>query len=307
MENNQQVTANIVVTGGLGHIGSKLIQELPEHYNVTVVDNLSTNRYCSLFNVNRSIKFIECPFVETPLDIVQNADTIVHLAAITDALNSFNNHDIDKINIQQTKEFIDICEAESKGKLIFPSSTSVYGVASDMVLEDDETFLNPQSPYAESKTEIENYIKSKNLRYIILRLGTIFGRAPGMRFHTAINKFCYQAALGVSLTIWKQNYDQYRPYLGINDCIKAMNFFIEQDICNETYNVITDNYPLRQIVNYIRSIRSITLNMVDTPLLNQHSYKVDIQKVMSLGFKPTDDLFKEIQATMEMFKCLQNY
>lgn len=295
------------MTGGLGHIGSKLIRELPEHYNVVVVDNLSTNRYCSLFNINRSIKFIECPFVEIPLDIVQNADTIVHLAAITDALNSFNNHDIDKINIQQTKEFIDICEAESKGKLIFPSSTSVYGVASDMVLEDDESFLNPQSPYAESKIEIENYIKSKNLRYIILRLGTIFGRAPGMRFHTAINKFCYQAAISVPLTIWKQNYDQYRPYLGINDCIKAMKFFIERDICDETYNVITDNYPLKQIVNYIKNIRSITLNMVDTPLLNQHSYKVDIQKVMSLGFKPTDNLFTEIQATMEMFKWLQNY
>ena len=298
---------NIVVTGGLGHIGSRLIKELPEHYNVIVVDNLFTNRYCSLFDINRNIKFIECPFVETPLDIVQNADTIVHLAAITDALNSFDNHDIDKINIQQTKEFIDICDAESKAKLIFPSSTSVYGVASDMVVEDDESFLNPQSPYAESKIEIENYIKSKNLHYVVLRLGTIFGRSPGMRFHTAINKFCYQAALGVPLTIWKQNYDQYRPYLGIHDCIKAMNFFIERDICNETYNVITDNYPLRQIVDHIKNIRSITLNMVDTPLLNQYSYKVDIQKIMSLGFTPTDDLFKEIQATMGMFKWLQNY
>lgn len=298
---------NIVVTGGLGHIGSRLIKELPEHYNVIVVDNLFTNRYCSLFDINRNIKFIECPFVETPLDIVQNADAIVHLAAITDALNSFDNHDIDEINIRQTKEFIDICDAESKAKLIFPSSTSVYGVASDMVVEDDESFLNPQSPYAESKIEIENYIKSKNLHYIVLRLGTIFGRAPGMRFHTAINKFCYQAALGVPLTIWKQNYDQYRPYLGIHDCIKAMNFFIERDICNETYNVITDNYPLRQIVDHIKNIRSITLNMVDTPLLNQYSYKVDIQKIMSLGFTPTDDLFKEIQATMGMFKWLQNY
>ena len=49
---------NIVVTGGLGHIGSRLIKELPEHYNVIVVDNLFTNRYCSLFDINRNIKFI---------------------------------------------------------------------------------------------------------------------------------------------------------------------------------------------------------------------------------------------------------
>tara|TARA_Y100000296_G_scaffold48_1_gene69 strand:+ start:2267 stop:3172 length:906 start_codon:yes stop_codon:yes gene_type:complete len=299
--------SNILVTGGLGHIGSQLIRELPDCYNVTVIDNLFTHRYCSLFDIKRNIEFIECPFVETPLRVIQEADIIVHLAAITDALNSFNNHNIDKINIQQTKEFIDICEVESKGKLIFPSSTSVYGVASDIVIEDDDKFLNPQSPYAESKIEIENYIRSKNISYVILRFGTIFGRAPGMRFHTAINKFCYQAALNVPLTIWKQNYNQYRPYLGIHDCIKAINFFFDQNIYDETYNVITNNYKLKKIVDHIQTIKPVTLNMVNTPLLNQHSYKVDITKIVSLGFQPTDNLFKEIQHIMEMFEWLQNY
>ena len=128
-----------------------------------------------------------------------------------------------------------------------------------------------------------------------------------MRFHTAINKFCYQAALNVPLTIWKQNYNQYRPYLGIHDCIKAINFFFDQNIYDETYNVITNNYKLKKIVDHIQTIKPVTLNMVNTPLLNQHSYKVDITKIVSLGFQPTDNLFEEIQHIMEMFEWLKNY
>ena len=52
---------NILITGGLGHIGSYLIRNFPKKYNITVVDNLMTQRYCSLFNLDRKIKFIGTP------------------------------------------------------------------------------------------------------------------------------------------------------------------------------------------------------------------------------------------------------
>lgn len=297
---------NILLTGGLGHIGSHLVRHLPETYDLTVVDNLYTQRYCSLFNINNTIKFIECSFIDTPLEAIKQSDVIIHLAAITNAASSFNNDDIGKVNIQQTKKFIDICKQESNAKFVFPSSTSVYGISSDIVLEDDDSFLNPQSPYAESKIEIENYIKSSDMEYIILRLGTIFGHSAGIRFHTAINKFCYQAAIGVPLTVWKQNYNQYRPYLGVNDCVKAIEILLEHGASQTTYNTITNNFKLSDIVNYINSIMSVDLQMIDTPLLNQHSYKVNMDKLMSLGFVPNDDIHESISSTIGMFSGINN-
>ena len=64
----------------------------------------------------------------------------------------------------------------------------------------------------------------KNLKGIILRLGTIFGVSKGMRFHTAVNKFCYQAAFKKPLTIWKTAYDQKRPYLDLQDACAVVEF-----------------------------------------------------------------------------------
>jgi nucleoside-diphosphate-sugar epimerase len=128
-----------------------------------------------------------------------------------------------------------------------------------------------------------------------------------MRFHTAINKFCYQAALGLPLTVWSQNFDQFRPYLGINDCIGGIDFILRNGISNQTYNLITENYKLSDIIDIIKTITDVELNMVDTPLLNQFSYKVDYSKILSLGFNPKDNLESRIKSTVWMLKCVKSY
>ena len=140
---------------------------------------------------------------------------------------------------------------------------------------------------------------------MVVRLGTIFGCSPGMRFHTAVNKFCYQASLGIPLTVWKENYDQYRPYLGIRDCVEAIQFIMMNSKSRQTYNVISDNYKLRQVIDYIRDIRPVEINEVSTPLLNQYSYKVSPKKLQKLGFYAKDDLSRGIFSTMGALKCLE--
>ncbi|MDA1136864.1 MAG: SDR family oxidoreductase [Proteobacteria bacterium] len=176
-----------------------------------------------------------------------------------------------------------------------------------MVHEDDDSFLNPQSPYAETKIKIEKRLSTYKNGYMILRLGTIFGVSSGMRFHTAINKFCFEAATGSPLTVWRENYDQRRPYLGLNDAVNAIRFLVQNEAWNETYNILTGNYRLSDIISWIKDAADITINMVDTPLLNQFSYEVSDEKIKSIGFKPTDDLFNEINKTLHKLRNLSKH
>jgi UDP-glucose 4-epimerase len=297
---------NILITGGCGHIGSHLIR-YKNNFNITVVDNMLTQRYCSLFNLSRNIKFKEIDIKDIQLKDLNDIDVVVHLAAITNATESFDNKDqMEEVNYSQTKDFIDLCE-EAGCKFIFPSSTSVYGVAADMVYEDDDKFLNPQSPYATSKINIENYIKKTMSSYVILRFGTIFGQSIGMRFHTAINKFCYEISLGKPLTIWKENYEQVRPYLGLNDAVRSIIHFLNNLQCfNQTYNVISGNYKLSDVVKSIEMVAGeIDLNMVDTPLLNQFSYDVGDEKVRKTGFESKDKLEVSVRETLKLLDNLK--
>lgn len=293
----------ILITGGLGHIGSSLIRNLKDH-DIIIVDNLSTQRYCSLFNIGRKFVFIEKDFDDLLTNDFIDVDVVIHLAAITDAASSFDSKT--KINVEEnnklkTKLLINKIGYTNVKLLIFPSSTSVYGTSTSVVYEGDDSFINPQSPYAESKIYMERFIEESGISYSNLRLGTIFGPSPGMRFHTAINKFCYQAALNDPLTIWKQNYDQYRPYLGLNDAINAIKLVLKNpQTWNKTYNVLSDNYSLNEIVNIIQNIKPTKINFVNTPLLNQYSYKVNFDKIKKIGFTPQDNLEKEIKITIKM-------
>ena len=308
---------NILITGGCGHIGSYLIRQFPLYYRVvprlpyrvTVVDNLLTQRYCSLFDLDRRIKFIEKDIDELTTEDIIGTDIVIHLAAITNAEGSFKNkEETENVNVVKTKKFIELCRKVKIPYFIFPSSTSVYGVSTDVVYEDDDSVVNPQSPYAETKIKIENLLKNQDgMNYLILRFGTIFGQSIGMRFHTAINKFCYEISLGKPLTIWKENYEQVRPYLGLDDAIRSIIHFSEKpEHFNQTYNVISGNFKLSEVVKSIEGVvGEIELNMVDTPLLNQFSYDVSDDKARKTGFKPKDKLEESIEKTLKTLENLK--
>jgi len=310
----------ILVTGGLGHIGSQLIRKLPEYVSeIIVVDNLLTQRYCSLFDLDRKIKFLEKDISDLSEFDLKDIHAVIHLAAVTNASESFSEKEqikIKDVNIDKTKQFITLCKKIEVPYFFFPSTTSVYGAPVDIVYEDDNSVVNPQSPYAESKIEIENFIKKtlgKHTRYIILRFGTIFGASTGMRFHTAINKFCYEASIKKPLTIWKQNYNQTRPYLGLNDAVRSIIHFLSSEEnklqayhFNTTYNVVSENHKLKDVVQIIDDVAGdIIVNMVDTPLVNQYSYIVSDDKIRKTFFKPEDSLKSAIKNTFDLFKGLK--
>ncbi len=305
----------IVVTGALGHIGSHLVRDLPTHLSGTqiiMIDNMMTQRFPSLFNLpdTARYRFIEADITRTDLcPIFHDVHVVVHLAAITDAARSFDKpREIETNNFEGTRKVAEAC-ANTGARLIVLSSTSVYGTQRQLVSEDcspDE--LKPQSPYAETKLKEENLISrlvaEKGLRAISLRFGTIFGVSPGMRFHTAVNKFCWQAVMGQPISVWRTAYDQKRPYLDLIDGGRAIAFMIEKGIFDgRIYNILTLNSTVRQIVETIRSlVPSLTINFVDSPIMNQFSFEVSPQRIIDLGFSFRGDLHRGVGETIALLK-----
>ena len=286
---------NICITGALGHIGSKLIRNLsiPNLGKVHLVDNLSTQRYSSLFDLPDGTHFIFHLIdinSENMKAIIQDSDVLIHLAAVTDAEKSFESvTEVEEVNKRGFEYLAGLC-SDTGCALLFPSSTSVYGSQNERVDENcSEEELKPQSPYADSKIYSEKLMtelaRKRGLTYVIFRIGTIFGYSVGMRFHTAVNKFIWQASIGQPLTIWSTALNQKRPYCDINDCIRAINFFVSHKYFNnQIYNIVTDNFTVQNIVDTIRNhVPDIQITFVDSPIMNQLSYEVSNNKSKKLG------------------------
>jgi len=305
----------ILVTGALGHIGSFLIRELPSQLDdieeIRMLDNFSTQRYVSLFNLKNTpiYSFYESDVATENIEgYLDGINCVINLAAKTDAASSFNNSDeLMQNNISCLKNISKFC-SKLEIPIIHISSTSVYGDQSSMVDENCKIDkLRPQSPYAESKIiEEEFLLQSKDLRFIIFRFGTIFGVSPGIRFHTAVNKFCYQASLGLPITVWKTALNQKRPYLDIIDAVRSIAFIIKnQKFENTVFNVVTCNHTVQEIIDEIKnSISDIKINLVEHKIMNQLSYEVSAQKIEDSGFEFIGSLKNQIFETLSLFKNL---
>ncbi len=307
----------IVVAGALGHIGSKLSRDLAERFpgcSIMMIDDLRTQRYCSLFNLPASAKytFIESDVMDLELaPILEGADIVIQLAAITNAAGSFGiREEVERNNFNTTRRLAEAC-AVSGSSLIHLSSTSVYGTQGSYVDEScSDKDLRPQSPYAETKLREEKLLqqchKEQGLRFVTLRFGTICGVSPGMRYHTAVNRFCWQAVLGQPLTVWRTAFHQRRPYLTLDDAMRAICLFMGNDhFDGRIYNVLTDNWTVEQIVKSIeRHMGTVNIEMVDNKIMNQLSYEVGQSRIESLGFRTGGNIDDCICETISLLhKC----
>jgi len=307
---------NILITGVLGHIGSSLLENISKVKNlkkVYLIDSVRSNNLNVLFNLKKSkvkLNFIEGDLLDDSVlkKIKDNINVVIHLASITNAEASFKFKNlIYKNNLGIFKKICNFC-LKKKAKLIHLSSTSIYGSQSSLV-DENCNFLKPQSPYADVKLLEEKYLQKKEnskLKYISLRLGTITGVSKGMRFHTAVNKFCYKTLLKEEVPIWNNAIDQYRPYLSLSDAIKTFIYIINNNFFNrQIYNVLTNNYTVREILKIIKNNNFfIRIKKTKSPILNQNSYKVSDIKIKKLKINFNKDINTDIKETLALLKRL---
>ena len=304
----------ILITGGLGHIGSYLLENIDKIKfikKIYIIDNLSTNRYCSLFNLpktNKKIYFYQNDLsLKNALKNFKKVDVVLNLASLTDAEGSLKiNNKIYRNNLGIFDNILRYCKKNSS-KLIHISSTSVYGEQRGLVDENCKK-LKPKSPYAEIKVKEENILKENKIRFVSYRFGTISGVSKGMRFHTAINKFCLYSVLGKPLPIWKSMMNKPRPYLSLRDAFKVIKFTIENNFFNnETFNILSENLTLKKIIGYFKKYKkTIKIKYEKSKLVNQYSYRVSNEKFTRKALLLKSNIYHDIKFTLKMFRNISN-
>ena len=204
------------------------------------------------------------------------------------------------------KNCLNFCK-KKKAKLIHISSTSIYGKQAEIVDENcEEKYLKPQSPYADIKLIEEKMLKKENksLKYNTFRFGTISGVSKGIRFHTAVNKFCFNVSVNESINVYKTALNQYRPYLSLRDAFKVFKFSIENDFFkNDIYNALSGNFTVNQIIKKIKKYKkNIKIKFVSSKIMNQLSYHVSQKKLNNEGLLLNSDIEKDIKETIKLLK-----
>ena len=302
---------NLLITGCCGHIGSYLadnVYKIKKIKKTILVDNIKSNRFCSLFNLNKNNKlrfYLRDVNKKNSLNDFKNINYVIHCASMTNAEKSFGKEkEMYKNNIDCLRNVISFCK-KNNSKLIHLSSTSVYGKQTDIVDENcEEKYLKPQSPYADIKLiEEKMLVKNSNkLNYNTFRFGTIAGVSKGIRFHTAVNKFCLNASINENIFVYKTALNQYRPYLSLHDAFKVFKFCIEKDFFrNEIFNALSGNYTVGQILKKIRKYKkNIKVKLVKSAIMNQLSYHVSSKKLERNGLYLKGNIENDIKKTLKL-------
>ena len=306
----------IIITGACGHIGSYFVQNLDKIKKIKhaiLIDNFETQRFNSLFNLKskKRISFFQNDLTKKDsLKSFKNIDLIIHCASLTNAAGSFSTKKIMyKNNLECMKNVINFC-IKNKTKLLHISTTSIYGKQADIIFENDNHLIKPQSPYAQIKLLEEKMLKkvSKKIKYNTFRFGTITGISKGMRFHTAVNKFCIDAAMNRKITVYKTALNQYRPYLSLRDSFKVFKFCIDKNFYkNETYNALSGNYSVKEIIRSIKkSKKNAKIKFINSPIMNRLNFRVSKKKLESKGLFLNSNINSDIKNSLNLFKNIKN-
>lgn len=278
---------NIIITGGLGYIGSVLVNGSPNNWKITILDN------CSMGNNNiqlgKKVNFISGDIRNYDLieELIKKSDVIVHLAGIVGEASFQKNPSIaTEINQNATKKIVHFTKKYKK-KLIFMSTCSIYGFNSKLCTE--ETVPNPVDDYSRSKIESEFDIKQELDNFVIFRLGTVYGWSPRMRFDIIINKIIEKKLWGEPIEIFGG--EQWRPFIHVEDAANALILAVEKSVRNEVFNLVAENHKLLEVAENITNNLKIISEKTDN-----RSYYADNQKIKKLlGWQPKMNIEKTIE------------
>lgn len=303
---------NILVTGGLGFIGSHIANELLNQNQVTIIDNLSTGKLSNIENINHeNLTLIKENLNDVDLDsALDGIDYVFHLAAMASVPLSVEKPvECNLINVNATIKLLNACVKNDVKKIVFSSSSAVYGENRNMPLKETELPM-PSSPYAASKACCELYLKSfyesYGLNYTALRYFNVFGpnQDKNSQYAAVIPNFI-SAILENEQPVIYGDGEQTRDFVFVKDIAKA-NINASESDYNGVVNVACGK---RITINELYSIVKKTLGTdIDAKYLPErlgdikHS-QADISNMEKINLKINPDNFESnLAETVEWFK-----
>jgi nucleoside-diphosphate-sugar epimerase len=304
----------ILVTGGAGYIGSILVNNLlASGYKVIILDKLMfgvepLKHFLHNPNPNLSIIIGDIQNEDDVHRSLENADAVIHLAAIVgDPACAADSELAVNVNFNATVRLADLCKIKKIKNFVFASTCSVYGCGTSDVL-DENSEVNPISLYAETRLYGERGILSladHNFSPVLLRLGTIFGLSPRMRFDIIVNYLTQKAIREKKISIFGGS--QWRPLLHVADAARAFQLAMEsprEKTAKQIFNVGLANLQIKDIGIKINQFVPDSEIQVIEKFEDKRSYNVSFEKIQkALGYKAEIPLESGIK---EIFEAVQN-
>jgi UDP-glucose 4-epimerase len=314
--------AQILVTGGLGFVGSNLVVELVNQgAHVTVVDNMVPGQGGNVFNIKPVEKHIAINYsdIRDPLvmnQLVQEKDYIFHLARQTDHILSLTNPFVDiDVNVRGTAVLLEACKKYNpKVKLIYTGTRGQYGKAVRLPVSETAP-THPRGIYEITNLTAEHMIKVYHdvhgIQSVMLRLTNIFGPKSQMKHdhYGVVNWFIRLAMDGKTIPIFGDGMMK-RDFLFIDDAIEAILLCSSSKECYGEVINIGDCKPktfLDLVKTIIQASNSgsfeFTAFTPERAVQNPGDFASDITKIKKLtGWKPTTKLKDGISKTVEYYR-----
>jgi lipopolysaccharide/colanic/teichoic acid biosynthesis glycosyltransferase/nucleoside-diphosphate-sugar epimerase len=286
----------VLVTGGAGYVGSWLVRKLLDRdYRVRVLDGF-------LYGGHGLAELTEHPRLElidgdvrhvgSVARAVKGVDGVIALAALVgDAACDLDEEETVAINYESVRVLADACRKQGVPRVVFASSCSVYGANSDLVLNEG-SWLNPVSLYARTRIQSEEFLlqHSESVGVVILRLATVFGLSPRMRFDLLVNTLTMHAVWHGKMQVFGGS--QWRPNLHVQDAAEAFILGLEAPAAKVEKGVFNvganeNNHSILDVAKLVqRELPAATLE-IKGDVTDPRDYRVSFDKIRSvLGFQP---------------------
>jgi len=218
----------VLVTGGLGYIGSVLTDYLRKRDVSCKIYDTGFFKDCYLYPPSMEPGVVLQDVRQLQKEDLKGVDAVIHLAGISNApLNNLQSEEIYEPTRLYALKIAQFCK-ELGIKFIFASSCSVYGKGrNDFLTEDSEAF--PQTPYSLNKFQIEQGLRAISdgeFSPIILRFATVYGLSPRMRFDLVVNMLVGMAVVKRNI-ILNSDGQAWRPHVHIDDVCKAILYCLD--------------------------------------------------------------------------------
>jgi len=287
--------ARILVTGGAGYLGSVLVPELLESgHRVRLFDRFyfgkdpvrSFEDHARLEIVEGDIRWVDEEFP----NLLDDIDIIVHLSGLSnDPSCDLEPSLAHEINVRATARLAADARAKGAGRFIFTSTCAVYGHGGAAPLT-ERASVQSVSVYAATQIEAEQALlrvaDKPGFEPVVLRLPSLYGASPRMRFDLAINLMAANACTRGKILLYGGG-DQWRPFLHVRDAVRVIKLCIDAPagtLRGEIVNVGTKdaNFTVSDLAGHVAS-RFESVSVESTPSdLDRRSYRIDCSKLGSL-------------------------